>query len=347
MLYILNNRVFPKWFYSYDSSVTRTQREMTHHLVAYVFQVLPGHVPMTQQNQQQVSERNNVVVLARQASPGFLLVSYRRSGGSSKNPGCLLPAIDTSTADNMQAASSEILSASWKVHEHQQQHLQQQQWLQQQRFQQRLQIEQETRQRQQPGRLQSTQTRPSAVAAPFARSLNIQTIRDDGSDNQTPAANLTIPSEVAGDVEFWQREVEATAPGFREKEQQLLILWYFLEYVSMDDLGVNSDSLTAHDGLSIDMNFFAFDDRDGRRDDVTPGVNTTAVHRASLSLVLDQDTETMGEGDPRYLFIIVQGTVCSARAPGVEMSEMSSSGRAVLWNQLSWMSILEVQAVAL
>ncbi|KAF1780835.1 hypothetical protein GQ600_14781 [Phytophthora cactorum] len=187
-------------------------REMTHHLVAYVFQVLPGHVPMTQQNQQQVSERNNVVVLARQASPGFLLVSYRRSGGSSKNPGCLLPAIDTSTADNMQAASSEILSASWKVHEHQQQHLQQQQWLQQQRFQQRLQIEQETRQRQQPGHLQSTQTRPSAIAAPFARSLNMQTIRDDGSDNQTPAANLTTPSQ----------------------------------YVSMDDLGVNSDSLTAH-----------------------------------------------------------------------------------------------------
>ncbi|KAG2954192.1 hypothetical protein PC119_g27997 [Phytophthora cactorum] len=201
---------------------------------------------MTQQNQQQVSERNNVVVLARQASPGFLLVSYRRSGGSSKNPGCLLPAIDTSTADNMQAASSKILSASWKVHEHQQQHLQQQQWLQQQRFQQRLQIEQETRQRQQPGRLQSTQTRPSAIAAPFARSLNRQTIRDDGSDKQTPAANLTTPSQVAGDVDFWQREVEATAPGFREKGQQLLILWYFLEYVSMDGLGVNSDSLTAY-----------------------------------------------------------------------------------------------------
>ncbi|KAG6942875.1 hypothetical protein JG687_00018812, partial [Phytophthora cactorum] len=149
----LSNRVSPKWFYSNDSSVTRTQREMTHHLVACVFQVLPGHVPMTQQNQQQVSERNNVVVLARQASPGFLLVSYRRSGGSSKNPGCLLPAIDTSTADNMQAA------------------------------------------------------------------LNMQTIRDDGSDNQTPTANLTTPSQVAGDLEFWQREVEATAPGFREKGQ--------------------------------------------------------------------------------------------------------------------------------
>ncbi|RAW21254.1 hypothetical protein PC110_g17451 [Phytophthora cactorum] len=100
----------------------------------------------------------------------------------------------------------------------------------------------------------------------------------------------------------------------------------------------------SRDGLSIDMNFFAFDDRDGRRDDVTAGVNTTAVHRTSLSLVLDQDTETMGEGDPRDLFIIVQGTVCSARARGVEMSEMSSSSSAVLWNQLSWMSILEVQA---
>ncbi|KAG6572757.1 uncharacterized protein IUM83_18703 [Phytophthora cinnamomi] len=37
VLYAINKRKFPKWFYNYDSSTTRTQREMTHHLVAYVF----------------------------------------------------------------------------------------------------------------------------------------------------------------------------------------------------------------------------------------------------------------------------------------------------------------------
>ncbi|KAG7383767.1 hypothetical protein PHYPSEUDO_003308 [Phytophthora pseudosyringae] len=39
VLYVVNNHRFPKWLYSYDSSVTRTQREMTHHLVVYVFQL--------------------------------------------------------------------------------------------------------------------------------------------------------------------------------------------------------------------------------------------------------------------------------------------------------------------
>ncbi|KAI9994680.1 hypothetical protein PInf_011506 [Phytophthora infestans] len=116
ILYALNNRVSPKWFYSYDSSVTRTQREMTHHLVAH-------------------------------ASPGFLLVSYRRSGGSSGHPGCPFPAID----------------------------------------------------------------------AP---------------------ADTTEVSPVVGDVDLWQQEAEATAPGFREKEQQLLILYYFLEHVTLNDLNV-------------------------------------------------------------------------------------------------------------
>ncbi|KAE9081757.1 hypothetical protein PF010_g21868 [Phytophthora fragariae] len=37
--YVLNNHRYPKWLYTYDSSVTRTQREMTHHLVVYVCQV--------------------------------------------------------------------------------------------------------------------------------------------------------------------------------------------------------------------------------------------------------------------------------------------------------------------
>ncbi|KAF4136648.1 hypothetical protein GN958_ATG14138 [Phytophthora infestans] len=236
ILYALNNRVSPKWFYSYDSSVTRTQREMTHHLVAYVFQVLPGRVPMTQQSQQ----ADNVVVLARHASPGFLLVSYRRSGGSSGHPGCPFPAIDA-PADTTEVSSSQLLSASWKVQAHQQQHLQQQQWLQQQRLQQRLQMEHETRQRQQQGRLRSAQTALSAGSASFARELNIPTTRDDNQSR-----DVTTPRPVVGDVDLWQQEAEATAPGFREKEQQLLILYYFLEHVTLNDLNVGAESVGVH-----------------------------------------------------------------------------------------------------
>ncbi|EEY68712.1 uncharacterized protein PITG_19032 [Phytophthora infestans T30-4] len=226
----------PESLFGYDSSVTRTQREMTHHLVAYVFQVLPGRVPMTQQSQQ----ADNVVVLARHASPGFLLVSYRRSGGSSGHPGCPFPAIDA-PADTTEVSSSQLLSASWKVQAHQQQHLQQQQWLQQQRLQQRLQMEHETRQRQQQGRLRSAQTALSAGSASFARELNIPTTRDDNQSR-----DVTTPRPVVGDVDLWQQEAEATAPGFREKEQQLLILYYFLEHVTLNDLNVGAESVGVH-----------------------------------------------------------------------------------------------------
>ncbi|KAG7377279.1 hypothetical protein PHYPSEUDO_011940 [Phytophthora pseudosyringae] len=230
VLYVLNNRISPKWLYSYDSSVTRTQREMTHHLVAYVFQVLPGRRPMAQQIQQQAPAGHNVVVLARHASPGFYLVSYRRSGGVSGNPGCPLPAIDTPT-DTMDVAPSRILSASWKVHELQQQHLQQQQWLQQQRFQQRLQLHHGQHDRLQWGRqgssLQPTHAIPSANdAVPLGREVDMEMARDD--------------DESAQETGLWQQEAEASSPGFREKGQQLLILWYFLGHVSMNDLGVST-----------------------------------------------------------------------------------------------------------
>ncbi|EGZ23386.1 hypothetical protein PHYSODRAFT_380022, partial [Phytophthora sojae] len=39
VLYVVNNCRFPKWYYNYDSSVTRTQRDMTHHFVAYAFRL--------------------------------------------------------------------------------------------------------------------------------------------------------------------------------------------------------------------------------------------------------------------------------------------------------------------
>ncbi|KAG1705525.1 hypothetical protein DVH05_003214 [Phytophthora capsici] len=66
-LYVLNGGKSPKWFYHYDSSITRTQREMTHHLVAYIFRL---------------EDNQSTTVVARHASPAFVLMSYRRSHGS-------------------------------------------------------------------------------------------------------------------------------------------------------------------------------------------------------------------------------------------------------------------------
>ncbi|EGZ09242.1 hypothetical protein PHYSODRAFT_434673, partial [Phytophthora sojae] len=40
VLYVLNNHRHPRWLYNYDSSTSRARREMTHHLVVYVFLLL-------------------------------------------------------------------------------------------------------------------------------------------------------------------------------------------------------------------------------------------------------------------------------------------------------------------
>ncbi|KAL4133863.1 hypothetical protein PRIC2_004179 [Phytophthora ramorum] len=82
VLFVLNNHRFPKWQYSYDSSVAQIQREMTHHLVAYVL-YLAGSGSMLGEA--------DAIVLARQESPGFSLISHRRSGYNSNNAECELP----------------------------------------------------------------------------------------------------------------------------------------------------------------------------------------------------------------------------------------------------------------
>ncbi|RLN81140.1 hypothetical protein BBJ28_00007528 [Nothophytophthora sp. Chile5] len=91
ILYVFNNHRFPKWFYSYDSSITRTQREMTHHLAAYVFQV--SYAPDQQQ------QHRDAVVLARHASPGFTLVSYRRAGNANHTDRALPPLDEPADSD--------------------------------------------------------------------------------------------------------------------------------------------------------------------------------------------------------------------------------------------------------
>ncbi|KAG4044280.1 hypothetical protein PC123_g20274 [Phytophthora cactorum] len=94
VLFVLNNHRFPKWLYSYDSSVTRTKREMTHHLVVYICQ-LTG----TRSQPRDI----DVAVLARHESPGFSLISYRRSGNNGSDAGCDLPAIDVASSTKFTA----------------------------------------------------------------------------------------------------------------------------------------------------------------------------------------------------------------------------------------------------
>ncbi|KAE8970493.1 hypothetical protein PR003_g28037 [Phytophthora rubi] len=85
VLYAVSKRRFPEWFYNYDSSTARTQRQMTHHLVAYVF-----HRSFPEPNQVHGRDPPTAVVLARHASPGFQLVSFRRSGATSSDACCEL-----------------------------------------------------------------------------------------------------------------------------------------------------------------------------------------------------------------------------------------------------------------
>ncbi|KAG3087880.1 hypothetical protein PI124_g20072 [Phytophthora idaei] len=99
VLYVLNNHRFPKWLYSYDSSVARTQREMTHHLVVYVFQLIGSSSQ---------SEEIEAAVLARHESAGFSLVSYRRSGNNSGEAGCDLPAINEVSSTTFAAVEVDV-----------------------------------------------------------------------------------------------------------------------------------------------------------------------------------------------------------------------------------------------
>ncbi|KAE8889178.1 hypothetical protein PF003_g26679 [Phytophthora fragariae] len=96
VLYVVNNCRFPKWYYSYDSSATPAQRDMTHRFVAYVLQLSGGASKLQQYQPQQQQEvqlalcqhpekprtGQRAVVLASHASPSFLLISFRRSGSA-------------------------------------------------------------------------------------------------------------------------------------------------------------------------------------------------------------------------------------------------------------------------
>ncbi|KAG1705533.1 hypothetical protein DVH05_003222 [Phytophthora capsici] len=193
-LYVLNNHRFPKWLYSYDSSVTRTQREMTHHLVVYVCQItgsrsIPGEI--------------DAIVLARHESPAFSLMSYRRSGNNARDAGCDLPAVQVSPSNQFTAVTVDTPSPS-----------------------------------------EDMEIDSYAQTSTAAQPRHIDTMHSQWTGAK--AESVEKEKTVEADEFLWQQEAEAREPGFREKAQHLLILWRFLQHVSLRDLRTSSSSVVVY-----------------------------------------------------------------------------------------------------
>lgn len=108
----MNNYRFPKWYYSYESGATKSQREMKHYLRAYVLQLeSPGALdPSTAPPSASVA-----TVLARHASPSFTLISYRRATEAKRVKTEAAPAAaiaSIATADGASSTESEYEGAS-------------------------------------------------------------------------------------------------------------------------------------------------------------------------------------------------------------------------------------------
>ncbi|KAL3673059.1 hypothetical protein V7S43_002354 [Phytophthora oleae] len=199
-LYVLNNHRFPKWLYSYDSSVTRTQREMTHHLVVYVCQITGSR--------SQLGEID-ATVLARHESPAFSLISYRRSGNNASDAGCDLPAVEVSSGNQFAAVEVDTPSPS-----------------------------------------EDMETDSYDKTLPAAQLRHIDTKHSPQPQwrlqTEEKPSSLQQEKTVEADEFLWQQEAEAREPGFREKAQHLLILWRFLQHVSLRDLHVSPSSVETY-----------------------------------------------------------------------------------------------------
>uniref|UniRef100_H3H5V5 Uncharacterized protein n=1 Tax=Phytophthora ramorum TaxID=164328 RepID=H3H5V5_PHYRM len=201
-LYVLNNHRFPKWLYSYDSSITRTQREMTHHLVVYVFQLRgtssqPGEVDAT--------------VLARHESSGFSLISYRRSGNNSRDAGCDLPALETASDSAFAAVAADTPDVAASTSGD---------------------MEIDSCGRQPAGPLPD----PSS----FNLESKVEDAPEDQracATTQAGNANHNADS-MDSDLVFWVYDARARHSGLVEKAKHLAILWRFLSCVSLSDAGL-------------------------------------------------------------------------------------------------------------
>ncbi|POM61370.1 LOW QUALITY PROTEIN: hypothetical protein PHPALM_29623, partial [Phytophthora palmivora] len=244
-LYVLNNHRFPKWLYSYDSSVTRTQREMTHHLVVYVFQLTGAR--------SQLGEID-VTVLARHESPGFSLISYRRSGNNSRDAGCDLPAVEVSSTNNFAAVEVDTPqehspSNDMDIDSYGQPTAGLHHDVDRKRFS-SPQTQRPNNQYQDQWRTTPLQSKqelekgwrlqyPSHVSTFEFKSLDAVT----GKIHKNTRFEQDNQSHAEADEFLWQKKAEAGEPGFREKTQHLLILWRFLQHVSLGDLNFTPNTI--------------------------------------------------------------------------------------------------------
>ncbi|KAG2833847.1 hypothetical protein PC111_g6063 [Phytophthora cactorum] len=85
ILYVLNNCSRPMWYYSYESGSTQAQRQMKHVLAAYVFVLHPGPSNTSYETNDELTSNGVRLasVVARQESPSFTMVSYRRQNDKS------------------------------------------------------------------------------------------------------------------------------------------------------------------------------------------------------------------------------------------------------------------------
>ena len=220
VLFVLNNHRFPKWLYSYNSSTTRMQREMTHHLVAYVFHLT---------GKKSTPNEMDAVVLARHESPGFLLVSYRRSGNTS---GCNLPAIDVANSNMFAAVEIDSPGVCSSPSDDLKTNLAGRPVL-------------ETLYQ------KMDNVRPDTSQEQLQFSCNHQRLKQVEKRQQKMQSNVEETSvssffETSNDTYSWQRDTRARDCRFQEKGQHLLILWIFFQSLSLRDLGISTESITEH-----------------------------------------------------------------------------------------------------
>ncbi|KAL8005110.1 hypothetical protein Plhal703r1_c08g0042611 [Plasmopara halstedii] len=194
VLYVLNNHRFPKWQYSYDSSITRRQREMTHHLAVYVFQLTDSTFE---------SEVIEALVLARHESPGFYLVSYRRSGNAGQDIRC---------HPNTLQSTSIPKYATLKV---------------------------------EASEMNRKDGTPSRISIHSTTNINNKLVTR--KLNRSPASAMNfIPATEDSNANFWARDIHVHQSRVAEKASHLLILWRFLNFVNLSDVGMPSSVIKQH-----------------------------------------------------------------------------------------------------
>ncbi|KAE8885735.1 hypothetical protein PF003_g30076 [Phytophthora fragariae] len=233
VLYAVNKRRFPEWFYNYDSSTTRTQRQMTHHLVAYVF-----HRSFPEPNQVHGRDPPTAVVLARHASPGFQLVSFRRSGATSSDACCELPAMET-PVDNVSSGSPQVFDMSRAAQQQQQQH--------HHHYHQQRDIDSDPQWHRYPDARENSKCPSDHPPSNRSGRYAYENYEKGGEVEDASFGGRGLLRIGDDDPRSLQQETScARELEFREKGQHLLILWKFVTCISLMDIGIGADTVGSY-----------------------------------------------------------------------------------------------------